>query len=464
LFKQAEYRALAVVACVLGAVALSGVGSFGGWLGITDKWIHKADYSHGFLVVPFALYLVYRSRKLLPASIYWPSWAGVPLVAGALGLFYIETKLNVAMEWIQGASILVAVVGLWLTFLTPTGDDPPDGQHHHHRRRRPRHSFGLGSLGTALSLIPVPFAVLQWLAPKLLVQALPGGNYTLALYGLFAALLAGAAMVSAVHWHSTRVVLPALLMLALALPLPDSIESTVGFKLREFSTLVASYGFQLVGLPTHRPTSVLLNVNNVELSVEAACSGLSMLLAFVALCGAIVLLCPPSRSLGDRAMVFASAIPIAVLCNVLRIFLSGLVLVAGWQRAFEFIVHDFAGWAMMPVALGLIWLEFCVLDWLFTPVVYMSREEVAKAGFSEARAEIERAEAERVARQQATTSRTSRHAAPAERHPAAPFLPLTAAGTSHAATAAGGTISMEPLPPPQTPPPPPSPGPTGAAS
>jgi exosortase/archaeosortase family protein len=183
-----------------------------------------------------------------------------------------------------------------------------------------------------------------------------------------------------------------------------------------------------------------LDVGPARLDVQAPCSGLSMLLAFVALTAAIALLCPPSRRPVDRWVVFASSIPIAVFCNIVRIVVSGLVLVAGWKEAFDLIVHEYAGYAMMPLALGLVWLEFRLIDWLLVPVVRMSREEVVKAGLAEARAEIERQEADRRARQAGEVRRES------DPHPAAPFLPLTPAGTAHGATAAGGTITPRPDP------------------
>jgi exosortase/archaeosortase family protein len=197
--------------------------------------------------------------------------------------------------------------------------------------------------------------------------------------------------------------------------------------------------FRTLGLPTLRDAGspMILDVDGVKLDVQAPCSGLSMLLAFVALSAAIVLLCPPSRRRADRWLVFLSSIPIAVFCNIVRIVVSGLVLWAGWKGAFDLIVHDFAGWLMMPLALGLVWAEFKLIDWLLVPVQRMSREEVVKAGLAEAKAEIERQEAERKAWHE------GRPRTAGEPHPAAPFLPLTPAGTAHGATAAGGTIARQ---------------------
>jgi hypothetical protein len=125
----------------------------------------------------------------------------------------------------------------------------------------------------------------------------------------------------------------------------------------------------------------------------------------------------------------------------------GLFRLAGWQEAFNLIAHDLFGYAMIVLALGLVWVEFWLIDWLLVPVVRMSREEVVKAGLAEARAEIERQRA-----QQAGEPPHDHHTP----HPAAPFLPLTPTGTSHGATAAGGTIAHKADT--GTPPPRPAPG------
>ena len=56
----------------------------------------------------------------------------------------------------------------------------------------------------------------------------------------------------------------------------------------------------------------------------------------------------------------------ALLCNILRIAATAWAThLAG--HAVE-AAHDWAGLAMMPVALGLIWLEVRVLSWVFVEV------------------------------------------------------------------------------------------------
>jgi exosortase len=351
---------MVVAVVVVGILfAYSGFGGMGGIIGIGKQWL-KPDYSHGFLVVPFAVYLLWRNRDRFPAKVRWPDYRGLPLVVVPLGIYFLEAKYNWVKEWVQGACLITSLAGVTVMFCG--------------------------------------------------------------------------------RWAGLRWVLSALLMLLVALPLPHEVEWSVSWHLRRAATVAALVVFRLFGFATHLPDPVTIQVDQVSIKVAEACSGLSMLLAFVALTAAIVLLCPPSRPWIDRWVIFLSAIPIAILCNMIRIVASGLVLVAGWKQAFDFIVHDFAGWAMMPIALGLIWLEFRLIDWILIPVTYMSREEVAKAGFAEARAEIERQEAERKALH-ATLAARQRVGESGSSHPAAPFLSITPEGTAHGATAAGGTIA-----------------------
>jgi exosortase/archaeosortase family protein len=55
----------------------------------------------------------------------------------------------------------------------------------------------------------------------------------------------------------------------------------------------------------------------------------------------------------------ASAIPIAILVNVIRITATGVAYhLAGRESALaRLIYHDLAGWLMMPLALVMLWLE-----------------------------------------------------------------------------------------------------------
>jgi exosortase/archaeosortase family protein len=62
----------------------------------------------------------------------------------------------------------------------------------------------------------------------------------------------------------------------------------------------------------------------------------------------------------DNVIIAASAIPIALIVNATRITVTGVMYTINPEMA-EKIFHDWAGYFMMPMALGLLFLEQAVL-------------------------------------------------------------------------------------------------------
>ncbi len=182
--------------------------------------------------------------------------------------------------------------------------------------------------------------------------------------------LAGVVVMFCGRWRGLGWAWPAFVFLPMTFPLPFRIEQTVSLKLREIATQGANFTFQTFGLPSYAEGNLIV-IGETRLEVAAACSGLSMLLVFVALSAAVVFLYT-SRPLLDRTFVLAAAVPIAVLCNVVRIVGTGLIYHAGWKGLGDAVVHDLFGWMMMPLALLLMWGVLKTLDWLVEPVDRLS--------------------------------------------------------------------------------------------
>jgi len=71
----------------------------------------------------------------------------------------------------------------------------------------------------------------------------------------------------------------------------------------------------------------------------------------------------------DRLTILLSAIPIALLTNVIRITATALLYMAFPEsEGVKHFVHDWAGFAMMPIALGFLWLELQLLSKITVPV------------------------------------------------------------------------------------------------
>ena len=158
---------------------------------------------------------------------------------------------------------------------------------------------------------------------------------------------------------------PGILFLGFMIPLPYALEESVAIPLRSLATNVSTYVLQTFGYPAIAEGNII-HIGEVKLGVIDACSGLGMLMTFLALATALAIILP--GPVADRCFLVASAIPIAVFANVLRITLTGMAYSSlGWQE-YQTAIHDTLGWLMMPLALGLLWMEFKFLQRLFLPV------------------------------------------------------------------------------------------------
>jgi exosortase len=160
-------------------------------------------------------------------------------------------------------------------------------------------------------------------------------------------------------WHALQWTWPAILFLVFMIPLPYTLEAALRGPLRQIGTLVSTYVMQTIGLPALAEGNVIV-VNEARIGVVEACSGLRMLVIFFALSAAVALL--SQRTLWERFLILASAIPIALISNITRIAVTGILHVTVGSKVADLVFHDLAGWLMIPLALGLLWAELALLD------------------------------------------------------------------------------------------------------
>ena len=82
------------------------------WTVITKllhDWAHDDNYSHGFLIVPLALYFVWERRARLAAASYRPNWFGLVVVVASLGMLIAGTLG--AELFVSRVSIVFLVAG-----------------------------------------------------------------------------------------------------------------------------------------------------------------------------------------------------------------------------------------------------------------------------------------------------------------------------------------------------------------
>jgi exosortase len=160
---------------------------------------------------------------------------------------------------------------------------------------------------------------------------------------------------------------PALGFLVFMFPLPTKIENLVLLRLQTGAAICSTFVLQTLGVPAFRDSRII-NISGIPLAVADACSGLRMVTIFVALAVAMVFLI--ERPWWDKFIILLSAIPIALIVNIVRISLTGLAYL--WidpqSKLLHYLAHDWAGLLMMPLALGILWLELQLLERLTLPV------------------------------------------------------------------------------------------------
>jgi len=144
-------------------------------------------------------------------------------------------------------------------------------------------------------------------------------------------------------------------------PLPDEATRYLLGPLQTLATMVSTYAIQTLGVDAVREGNQIV-VGERHLGVVDACSGLRMLTIFIALAVAIVMLA--NHEWWENLTIVASAIPIALIVNAIRITATGVMYTINPEIA-EKIFHDWAGYFMMPLALGMLYIEQQVLGLVF---------------------------------------------------------------------------------------------------
>jgi exosortase len=169
-------------------------------------------------------------------------------------------------------------------------------------------------------------------------------------------------------WQFFRKISTVLLFLCLMLPWPYRIQAAVAMPLQHWATSSAVFCLEMIGYEVVREGNVI-HIGQASVAVAEACNGLRMITAFFVISGLVVLLI--KRELWEKLLIFASGLPIALFCNTVRLTITAIAFTMLSGEYWEKIFHDFGGYAMMPLALGMIVLEF----WLLTKITATPSEK-----------------------------------------------------------------------------------------
>jgi exosortase A len=205
------------------------------WVDLVDAWASSDDYSHGFLIIPISLYVLWRKREDLESAGMKPSWAFFPLVLSTL-FFYLVSQ----------------------------------------------------------------YAEIVTLAPLAMI------------------LFLGASLLFLCGWQVFKLCIFSLFLLFFMVPVPAQIYASLTIPLQLFVTKVTVLVVSVLGVPILREGNVLFLPEH-RLQVVQACSGLRSIMSLLTL-GAVMGYFFLKLNF-SRALLFVSAIPIAISVNIVRVFL-----------------------------------------------------------------------------------------------------------------------------------------------
>jgi exosortase len=213
-------------------------------------------------------------------------------------------------------------------------------------------NWGLGTLLAGLLL----FAYAIW----------PGQNDFLKDFGMVVTLFGTVLLLCG--WQVMKVAWFPIAFLVAAIPWPALFYSWVAGPLQRLAAEGAVWTLTLTGVFAERAGTKIMIGGSFDapartLNVAEACAGLKSLMTFIAVGAAVAFL--SNRPLWQKLTITLSAIPIAILCNTMRVAGQGILDTYASTEWSEGFAHQFAGMVMLVPAffmvLGVAW----VLDQLF---------------------------------------------------------------------------------------------------
>jgi len=262
-----------------------------------------------------------------------------PAIAAGLAflLLFWQPMTTLARDWWSdpeaGHGLLLFPVAVWLAW----------------RRGRVASPMPQPVLGLAILASAVLLRYLSGLAAELFSMRT---SMVMAAAGL---VIYAAGLRQLIHWWLPTV------LIALSIPLPAVVLGSLALPLQFKASQWGAFLLEMRHVPVRLAGNVIY-LPGRSLFVTEACSGLRSLTALLSLgllIGGLWL-----RSPWSRVLVVAAAIPVAMMLNAVRIFLTGFFVFFVDPRLAEGVMHYSEGWAIFVVA----FLILGVLAWLLTLV------------------------------------------------------------------------------------------------
>jgi exosortase len=179
-------------------------------------------------------------------------------------------------------------------------------------------------------------------------------------------------------WRLIRYTWLPIAFLVFAVPLPSRIYFKLTYPMQELAATVTGVLLNLVDEMEATVSGVVIDVVyrgqklDPPLNVAEACSGMRLLMAFLALGVAMAYL--HYRPIWQRIVLLVSTIPIAIFCNIVRVTITGFIYILINPKYAQGIYHDLLGMAMLPLAFGL----YGFLAWFMSSLFVEGTETVTE--------------------------------------------------------------------------------------
>lgn len=164
---------------------------------------------------------------------------------------------------------------------------------------------------------------------------------------------------SCMGWQVVRVLAFPLGFLVFMVPVPDSVLGMVSFPLQLLATKIAAGVIQFCSIPVYREGNMLYFVHT-QLEVAEACSGIRSIMSLTML--SVIFAHLSGNGWWRKALLIFSAIPIAMLANILRVSGTGILAHFFGNKVARGFLHEFSGLAVFVFGLVLLFLVFNLLN------------------------------------------------------------------------------------------------------
>lgn len=150
-----------------------------------------------------------------------------------------------------------------------------------------------------------------------------------------------------------------LLFLLFMIPVPIALQSAVAFPLQLFATKISFFFIQALSIPVYQEGNMLYFAH-AQLEVAEACSGIRSISAFTVL--SVVFAYLLDKGWSRRIVLLASAIPLAMFTNIIRITGTGILAHFYGSRIAVGFLHEFSGIVVFVFGFILFLFEFILLN------------------------------------------------------------------------------------------------------